>query len=60
MIEEKTKKGNRVVLGDYIHILEGITIGDNAIIDANWVVIRSVPHDLIAAGAQVKMIRVVP
>lgn len=42
--------GNRVWIGQGAMILNGVTIGDNAVITAGSVVIRDVPPDCMVAG----------
>lgn len=49
--------GNRVDIGAGAKILGNITIGDNAVIGANAVVIKDVPPGAFAAGIPARIIR---
>jgi acetyltransferase-like isoleucine patch superfamily enzyme len=42
--------GNNVWLGDGVRVLKGVTIGDNTIVGAGSVVVKSLPEGVIAAG----------
>lgn len=49
--------GNDVWIGSYVRILEGITIGDGAIIAAGSVVTKDVPPYAIVGGVPAKIIK---
>lgn len=49
--------GNNVWLGSKTMILKGVTIGDNSVIGACSLVIKSIPPNVIAAGVPAKVIR---
>jgi len=49
--------GKRVWLGGDVKILAGVTIGDDTIIGAGSVVIKSIPAKVIAAGNPCRVIR---
>ena len=49
--------GKNVWVGRCTTILSGVTIGDNAIIGANSVVIKDIPANCIAAGVPAKIIK---
>ncbi len=51
------KIGNNVWIGSNATILQGITIGDGAIIGANSVVTKDVPENTIVAGVPAKVLR---
>lgn len=59
--DKKNKKavviGNDVWIGDGASIMEGITIGDGAIIAAEALVVKNVPEYSIMAGIPAKVIR---
>ena len=54
---EKTKIGNDVWIGVNALILDGVTIGDGAIIGANAVVTKDIPPFAVAVGSPAKVIR---
>lgn len=49
--------GNNVVVYPGAKVLGGITVGDNAVIGANAVVIKDVPRDSIVGGVPAQTIR---
>lgn len=51
------KIGNNVWIGSNATVLQGITIGDGAIIGANAVVTKDVPENTVVAGVPAKIIR---
>ncbi len=51
------KIGNNVWIGSNATILQGVTIGDGAIVAANAVVTRDVPKNTIVAGIPAKITR---
>lgn len=51
------KIGDNVIVYTGAKIIGGITIGDNAVIGANAVVIKDVPQNAIVAGIPAKVIR---
>lgn len=53
----KVKIGNDVWIGAHVTIINGVTIGDGAIIGANSVVIRDVPSYAIVGGVPARVIR---
>lgn len=58
MISEKyTKIGNYVWVCADVTIIDGVEIGDNAIIGANSFVSKNIPNEVIAAGTPAKIIR---
>ncbi|MCR5249789.1 MAG: CatB-related O-acetyltransferase [Lachnospiraceae bacterium] len=60
-IDEKKKIciqiGNDVWIGDHVLIMEGVTIGDGAILAAGSVVVKDVPPYAIVGGNPAKLIR---
>lgn len=50
--------GNNVFIGAGANILGNITIGDNCIIGANSVVVKSIPSNSVVAGVPAKVLRV--
>lgn len=48
---------DKVWLGAGVHVLQGVTIGENTIIGAGSVVTNDIPADVIAAGNPCKVIR---
>lgn len=48
---------NNVWLGEGVKVLKGVTIGENSVIGAGSVVVKSVPANVIAAGNPCKVIR---
>ncbi len=51
------KIGNGVWIGSNVTILQGVTVGDNAIIGAGAVVTHDVPENMVVAGVPAKVIR---
>ncbi|MGM0123171.1 maltose O-acetyltransferase [Enterococcus sp. AZ194] len=49
--------GDKVWLGAGVHVLQGVTIGENTIIGAGSVVTKDIPANVIAAGNPCKVIR---
>lgn len=49
--------GDKVWLGAGVHVLQGVTIGQNSIIGAGSVVTKDIPANVIAAGNPCKVIR---
>lgn len=49
--------GNNVWFGAGVHVLPGITIGDNAVIGAGSIVTKDIPAGAVAAGNPAKVIR---
>ena len=49
--------GNNVWVGTKATILQGVTIGDNAVIGANAVVTRDIPANSIAVGAPARVVK---
>jgi hypothetical protein len=57
MIAKPVKIGNNVWVGAHATILQGVTIGDNAIIAAGAVVAKDVPANVIVGGVPAKIIK---
>lgn len=51
--------GKNVWLGGDVKVLAGVTIGDNAIIDAGSIVTKDIPPDVIAVGNPCRVIRAI-
>lgn len=51
------KVGNNVWIGAGVHVLAGVTIGDNCVIGAGSVVNKDIPANTLAAGNPCKVIR---
>lgn len=49
--------GNRVWLGGGVHVLPGVTIGDDTVIGAGSVVTHNIPSGVVAAGNPCRVIR---
>ena len=49
--------GNRVWIGSNAAILPGVTIGDNAVVDAGEVVTKDVSPDTVVAGVPARILR---
>ena len=57
MIPAPIVLGKRVWIGSNSTILQGVTIGDNAVIGAGSVVTKDIPAGCIAAGVPARIIR---
>ncbi len=51
--------GKRVWLGANVTILQGVTIGENAIVAAGAVVTKDVPANAIVGGVPAKVIKMI-
>lgn len=51
------KIGKNVMLGNYVRVCKGVTIGDNTIIGANSVVTKDIPANCIAVGNPAKVVK---
>jgi acetyltransferase-like isoleucine patch superfamily enzyme len=51
--------GKKVWIGSHTTILQGVTIGDNAVIAAGAVVTNDVPENAIVTGVPAKVIKYV-
>ena len=51
------KIGKKVWIGSNCTILPGVTIGDNSIIGAGSIVVKSIPKNAIAVGNPAKVIK---
>jgi maltose O-acetyltransferase len=49
--------GRNVFVGDRVIILKGVAIGENTVIGAGSVLVRSIPANVIAAGNPARVIR---
>lgn len=49
--------GNNVWIGAHVCVLPGVTIGDNCVIGAGSVVVKSIPPDSLAVGNPCRVIR---
>lgn len=49
--------GDKVWLGTGVHVLQGVSIGENSIIGAGSVVTKDIPANVIAAGNPCKVVR---
>lgn len=56
LIRADIKIGNFCWIGDNVFIREGVTLGDNVTVGANSVVTKSMPNDVVIAGAPAKII----
>lgn len=52
----KIKIGNNCFIGARVMILPGVTIGDNSIIGAGSIVVKSIPPNVVAGGNPAKVI----
>jgi len=48
---------NNVWIGSHVHVMPGVTIGENSIIGVNSVVTKSIPSDVFAAGNPARIIK---
>ena len=60
MIAKPIHIGKRVWLGANVTVLQGVTIGENAIVAAGAVVNRDVPPNTIVGGVPAKIIKEIP
>ncbi|MBV6738218.1 sugar O-acetyltransferase [Priestia megaterium] len=51
------KVGNNVWVGAGVHIMPGVTIGDNTIIGSGSIVTSNIPSNVIATGSPCKVLR---
>ena len=51
------KVGSDVWFGGGVTVLPGVTIGDNVVIGAGWVVVKDIPSGVVAVGNPCKPIR---
>lgn len=51
------KVGNNVWMGAGVHVMPGVTIGDNTVIGGGSVVVKDIPSGVLAAGNPCKVIR---
>ena len=51
------KVGNNVWIGAGVHIMPGVTIGDNTIIGSGSIVTSNIPSNVIATGSPCKVLR---
>lgn len=49
--------GNNVWIGAGVHVMPGVTIGDNTIIAGGSIVIKDIPSNVLAAGNPCRVIR---
>ena len=49
--------GNNVWFGAGVHVLPGVTIGDNAVIGAGSIVTKDIPADCVAVGNPCKVVK---
>ena len=59
MIAKPIHIGKRVWLGANVTVLQGVTIGDNAIVAAGAVVTKDVPANAIVGGVPAKVIKMI-
>ena len=59
MIAKPIHIGKKVWLGANVTILQGVTIGDNAIVAAGAVVTKDVPANAIVGGVPAKVIKMI-
>ncbi len=59
MVPAPVKIGRNVWIGAHATILQGVTIGDNAVIAAGAVVNKDVPKNAVVAGVPAKVIRMI-
>lgn len=51
--------GNDVWIGAGVHVMPGVTIGDNVVIGAGSVVVKDIPSNSVAVGNPCKVIRAI-
>ena len=51
------KVGNNVWIGAGVHVMPGVTIGDNVVIAGGSVVVKDIPANTVAAGNPCKVIK---
>lgn len=56
-VERDITIGNACWIGDNVFIREGVSIGNNVIVGANSVVTKSIPDNVVVAGAPAVIIR---
>ena len=56
----KIKIGNNCFIGARVTIMPGVTIGDNSIIGAGSVVVKSIPANVVAVGNPAKVVTTIP
>ncbi|MEO0929118.1 MAG: transferase [Pseudomonadota bacterium] len=56
-LQSRPKIGNRVDIGTGSVLIGGIEVGDDVVIGANAVVVRSLPSGVVAAGVPARIIR---
>jgi tetrahydrodipicolinate N-succinyltransferase len=56
---EPVRIGDHVMLGANCVILEGVTVGDGAVVAAGAVVTKDVPENVVVAGAPARVIKVI-
>ncbi len=49
--------GNNVWIGAGVHVMPGVTIGDNTVIGGGSVVTKDIPSDVVAAGNPCRVLR---
>ena len=54
MVARKVKIGTNVWIGSHATILQGVSIGDNAVVAAGSVVTCDVPENAVVAGVPAK------
>ncbi len=59
MIAKPIHIGKKVWLGANVTVLQGVTIGDNAIVAAGAVVTKDVPANAIVGGVPAKVIKMI-
>jgi acetyltransferase-like isoleucine patch superfamily enzyme len=59
MIAKPIHIGKKVWLGANVAILQGVTIGDNAIVASGAVVTKDVPANTIVGGVPAKIIKTI-
>lgn len=49
--------GNHVWIGDGVHVMPSVTIGDNSVIAGGSIVVKDIPANVIAAGNPCRVLR---